>query len=77
MAYSNYSQIEEAIASTTPFKGNSAQGYWENGTYWVQSYSTVIGANNPTTGVKNVNTNHYSKTTTRLQRIIVRAWNLS
>lgn len=75
--YANYSQIERALITLTPFTGNSSRGVWEgNGSdreYCVYSYSTLIATYN-TFGRATMKARKYSQTTSRLQNIIRKAW---
>lgn len=75
MSYANYRDIERAIRSLEGFTGNSARGAWDSeGIYTVFSYTTPIAKANARTGGMVVNLRQYSKTTSRLQNIIHRAW---
>lgn len=81
MGYSNYAQVERAIKNREEFTGNSCRGYWDDGEYVVVSYNTVIAK---ATSVRVVgadrgaelwlNPKKYSVTTSRLQNIIKRVW---
>lgn len=79
----NYTQIEQAIRNKQEFKGNSCRGYYEGEEYVVVSYNTaiaratsvrVVGAER--NGELWLNPRSYSKTTSRLQNIVKRAWGL-
>jgi len=73
MGYATYSEIEYAIESVLPFKGNSASGVLIEGSLEVISYNTLIAAISKETGeVWYFNRDTYSNTTTRLQNIIAR-----
>jgi hypothetical protein len=74
MSYSNYSQIERAIANRQEFTGNSCAGRWlDRSEYVVFSYSTLIYSDDLMTGKKTLNARKYSVTTSRLQNLIRRA----
>lgn len=81
MRYSNYSEVEDAIRERREFRGNSCQGVFIDGDYVVLSYNTVIAkatrcvvAGAERDGELWVNPKGYSKTTSRLQNIVKRAW---
>lgn len=76
MTYSNYTDIEQAIAKGENFTGNSARGEFStlDGYYRVYSYNTLIAYYMPYTRAGYImNTRRYSNTTSRLQNIIKRA----
>lgn len=77
MSYSNYTQVERAIANCVPFTGNSCHAEFSTGDgyYRVYSYGTLIARIMPYTMAHyQLNTRKYSNTTSRLQNIIKRAW---
>lgn len=77
MSYSNYSQIERAIAECREFRGNSSHAEFSilDGKYRVYSYNTLIAVIVPYIKAEySLNPRKYSQTTTRLQNIIKRAW---
>jgi len=76
VAYSNYTQVEEAVADFAPFKGNTARGFWEGLEYRVMSYGATVAVYNRGSGQMWVASTRYSKTTSRLQNIVRRAWGL-
>ena len=74
MSYSNYTQIERAIANRQEFTGNSCAGRWlDRSEYVVFSYSTLIYSDDLLTGKRTLNARKYSNTTSRLQNLIRRA----
>ena len=77
MSYSNYSQVESAIANCREFRGNSCHATFSNsdGYYRVYSYGTLIARIMPYTRAHyQLNSRKYSQTTSRLQNIVKRAW---
>jgi hypothetical protein len=77
MSYSNYADIESAVKNRTPFFGNSAKGelVFTEGVgceYMVWSYGTLVGTYSAKT--RWVSERRYSKTTSRLQNILRRVW---
>lgn len=78
MAKLNYTQVERAIANLENFEGNSCFGQWVGDVYLVTSYRTTIAkvVQSPGGQVEWVNPDYYSKTTSRLQNIVKRAWGL-
>ena len=79
MAKLNYTQVERAIRNLENFEGNSCFGQWVGDVYLITSYRTTIGRVERFSNgviVSNLNTDYYSKTTSRLQNIIRRAWGL-
>jgi len=78
MSYSNYRDIEQAIAQLEPFNGNSASAYLEKGEYIIVSYSTEMARIRVIDReVMTFNDNHYSSTTSRLQNIIRREFDIT
>ena len=75
MSQLNYKQIELAIAGRVPFKGNSCHAYFDGEQYRVISYSTLIATSEG--GVVWVNPQRYSVTTSKLQNIIKRVWEVN
>ncbi len=78
MAKLNYAQVEVAIRNRENFQGNSCFGQWLGENYIVTSYWTTIAkvVQSPGGAVEWVNPDYYSKTTSRLQNIVRRAWGL-
>jgi len=74
--YSNYRDIERAIANEESFNGNSARGYRTGDGYIVYSYDIEILSINLLTGHIVFNEQKYSSTTSRLQNIIRRVYNV-
>ena len=76
----NYTQCERKAASLIPFKGNTMRGEWDerdNGTYLVYSYRTVIAKRDTLTGYTWYNDAKYSRTTSRHQGVVRRAWGIA
>lgn len=72
-----YQQIPALLATRTPFKGNSCHAYIStSNAYVVVSYGTDIGAWLEN-GTKIVNSQKYSVTTSRLQNLVRKAWELN
>lgn len=71
----NYEEVFKALKSLKPFKGNSAYGMFVNGEYVVFSYETQI-AKIDKVGNKQVNVKFYSTTTSKIQRLILEAWEI-
>jgi hypothetical protein len=69
----SYRTIEQKLIEYKPFKGQSMTGIWHGTTYLVYSYDTLIAVANPE-GM-NLDAHKYSRTTTRHQDLIRRAWN--
>lgn len=69
--------MQTALENREDFEGNSASAFTdESGKYIIMSYSTVmavIGANGE---VESFNEKRYSMTTSRLQNMIKRAYNI-
>ena len=77
MSNATYQTIPGLIATAKPFTHGSCRAYYEaNGNYVIYSYSTLI-AGITANGVKHLNGNKYSMTTSRLQNIIKRAWGVN
>lgn len=75
MSYSNYRQIENALIARDNFDGNSASAKWVGSEYRVISYSTLI-ARIGSGGEVWISPVRYSRTTSRLQNIVKRAWGI-
>jgi hypothetical protein len=74
----NYKVIEEKLKRFEPFTGNSMRGYEdERGNYLVISYNTQIAKRYSLLGSKELDTQWYSETTSKHQRLIARAWGFS
>lgn len=77
MPYTNYRDMSEAIANREDFDGSSASGLTEtSGKYVIKSYKTVMAIIDQNGQVEYYNDKHYSSTTSRLQNIIKRAYNI-
>ncbi len=71
----NYKTIEQKLRKLEPFHGNSLSAYWNGGTYYVESYTTLIGW---ASGIhRELDTRYFSATTSKQQRLIASAWGLS
>lgn len=70
--YHNYEEIASAVERRLGFDGNSATGFYDRGVYVVQSYGTVIAAFDGYDYT--LNSTKYSRTTSRLQNIVRKAW---
>lgn len=76
MRNANYRQIPALLSNRVPFTGNSSSARIDGqGNYHVYSYETLI-ATWHATGVTWLDARKYSTTTSRLQNIIKRAWDL-
>lgn len=67
----NYKTISTKLETLTPFRGNSLMAYWENGIYYVYSYSTIIAIHDNSPKVHDTK---YSQTTSRHQNLVRKAW---
>lgn len=75
MSYTSYKDMEALIKNRVPFTGNSCRGEIDSsGVYVIYSYQTTIAhyIHKPY-----VSPRYYSRTTSRLQNIIKRAWELN
>lgn len=74
----SYKVIEQKLKTLTPFIGNSMRGEFdERGNYYVKSYATTIAVYWAMTQGKELDTQWYSETTSKHQRLIARAWGFS
>lgn len=69
----SYRTIEQKLIEYKPFKGNSLTGIWLGASYFVYSYDTIIAVADA--HGMNLDVNKYSRTTTRHQDLIRKAWN--
>jgi IS30 family transposase len=79
MAKLNYAQVEVAIRNLENFEGNSCFGQWLGDVYLITSYQTTIARVERFTNgvvVSRLDSKYYSKTTSRLQNIIKKVWEL-
>lgn len=75
MSYSNYDEVLDAVRDYRDFEGNTMWGEWSNGVYRVYSYRTLIARYTPALGGERVlSMTKHSRTTSRHQGIIRRAW---
>jgi len=65
MAYTNYRQTVEKVASLVPFQGNNLRGVIEGGEYVIYSYSTLMATVDLATKWVWINEEKYSVTTSR------------
>lgn len=71
----NYKVIENKLRNLEPFRGNTMNGYWNGGAYYVESYHTLIAK---AEGIhRELDTHYFSATTSKHQRLIASAWGLS
>jgi hypothetical protein len=68
----NYKTVEVALRDRVPFVHRSMSGEWEQGTYVVKSYSTVVATIDA--DEKWITSQRYSQTTSKHIAIIRRAW---
>lgn len=74
----SYRVIEEKLKRFEPFRGNTMTAYFdERGNYHVMSYNTEIATYWALPQGKELDTQWYSETTSKHQRIIARAWGFS
>ena len=69
----NYRTIQEKLQTLTPFKGNSMSGDWDEDTFVVYSYRTII-ATSTREGHAWATPERYSVTTSKHQGYVRRAW---
>lgn len=72
----NYTKCETKAAAKVPFNGHTMRADWEGDTYTVYSYRTVIATYDRVSGNISFNETKYSRTTSRHQGVIRRAWGL-
>ena len=76
MAVDTYATIARKLDRLEPFDNkNSMSGRWEGDTFVVYSYRTVI-AKASRNGVRWLNSDRYSVTTSRQQALIRRVWEI-
>ena len=74
----SYKEIEGKLKSLTPFNGNTMRGEFdERGNFKVYSYSTVIAVFWKLAEGRELDTQWYSETTSKHQRLVARAWGFS
>jgi hypothetical protein len=73
MSYTSYRNMGRAIAERRAFTGNRATGRHEGGVYKVYSYSTLILELQDSADPLYFDNSQHSRTTSRLQGIIIRA----
>lgn len=77
MPYTNYRAMQEAIENREPFEGNSASAFIdESSNYIIMSYDTIMAVISESGEVVSFNEKRYSTTTSRLQNMIRRAYNI-
>lgn len=69
--------MERKLRNEENFEGNSVKAYHDStGNYIVMSYATEIGRVTTNHGFKELNNRYFSSTTSRLQNLIISAWDL-
>jgi len=77
MPYTNYRAMQTALENREAFEGNSASAFIdESGKYIIMSYDTIMAVIGENGGVESFNEKKYSMTTSRLQNMIRRAYNI-
>jgi hypothetical protein len=65
MAYTNYKETTDKVATLTPFEGNNLKGVIVGGEYLIYSYSTLMATVELSTKQIWLNEEKYSQTTSR------------
>lgn len=74
MPNDTYQSIEMKLKDHKKFKGNSARGFWDSGTFRVYSYETQIATYSYATKEVWIDPEWHSVTTSRLTNIIRKVW---
>lgn len=77
MSYTSYNQMTDLIKREADFKGNTMSAYHDpSGNYIIKSYETEIARVHSSDGFKHFVPKFYSRTTSRHQGIVKRAWGI-